>query len=210
MTDIRLVLGLDEVGRGSIAGPIAVGSFLIEESAHEKLLEYGVRDSKRLSPTKRRNVYYTFTQNEGSNRMPFHYSYHIEYRSSTAIDQSGISDVTFSCVEACIQRYLDQYGDQIVAIYLDRGLKPRKFRSVQLPETTQLIEAPAKGEDLYPSVAAASIMAKVERDFFMTQLGKQHPQYGFQSNSGYGSKQHYDAIKTYGPLPAVHRLSYLK
>lgn len=203
---IQIIIGADDVGTGAIAGPLAIGVCVVEAFAHQKLLEYGVKDSKKLSESKRKNIYYRLTQEE----LPFHFGYHIQYRAASTIDQIGIKQASFDCIEQAIAGYLSLYGEQLTTVYLDRGLKPKYFKNLAIPSHLTIIEAPRDGESLYPVVAAASILAKTERDTFMAALGNQYPHYGFETNAGYGGKKHQDAIRKYGPLQEIHRFSFLK
>lgn len=199
----KFVVGLDEVGRGSLSGPCAVGAFLVEVDRQDELLSMGVKDSKKLTEAKRNAVY------EKLRTPSFHMAYQVHYKSASDIDKYGLTAVMDRCVESCLIPLIQQYDDQIVEIQFDRGLKPKYMGRIQLPPNICVVEAPCNGEDLYPAVAAASIMAKVERDRYMTVLGSQYPSYGFENNKGYGSKQHRDAIRIHGRLPGIHRDSFL-
>lgn len=203
--DYEFALGLDECGRGSIAGPISVGCTLIELGSDSYWWDLGAKDSKKLTAPKRERLYRNCIYED----HPFTFAFQIAYRPAIDIDNLGIAKATQLCVWDCLNSMFEYYQDQIKYIYFDRGLKPRKIEE-HVPEHMTVIEADKDGESKWASVALASVLAKVDRDLHMQQLGKQFQKYGFENNKGYESKVHEYAIRKYGLLPNIHRYSFCK
>ena len=176
------IIGADEVGRGSLAGPI-VGAAVKLEFQHLDLVS-DVKDSKKLSPKKREEIYERVKKNE--------IEYSISERSNLHIDQNGISvsnkEVLFNSIKKLYQK-----SDKV---YVDH-FKIDKFGSISL----------VRGEDNSYSIALASIIAKVYRDNLMVDFGSKYPQYLFEKNKGYGTKEHLNMIQKYGVCD-IHRLSF--
>ena len=176
------IIGADEVGRGSLAGPI-VGAAVKLEFQHLDLLK-DVKDSKKLSPKKREEIY----ERVKDNKIEFS----ISECSNLYIDQNGISvsnkEVLFNSINK-----LYQNSDKV---YVDH-FKIDKFGSISL----------VRGEDNSYSIALASIIAKVYRDNLMVDFGTKYPQYLFEKNKGYGTREHLNMIQKYGVCD-IHRLSF--
>ena len=176
------IIGADEVGRGSLAGPI-VGAAVKLEFQHLDLLK-DVKDSKKLSPKKREEIY----ERVKDNKIEFS----ISECSNLHIDQNGISvsnkEVLFNSIKKLYQK-----SDKV---YVDH-FKIDKFGSISL----------VRGEDNSYSIALASIIAKVYRDNLMVDFGSQYPQYLFEKNKGYGTREHLNMIQKYGVCD-IHRLSF--
>lgn len=179
----RVICGLDEVGRGAMAGPVAAGAVALTGT----LTLPEVDDSKRLSPTKRRRLA----------RLIFRgaLAAHVGYASAREIDRLGIVRAT-----------------QIAMLRALEGLSLRPDHLVldafSLPGAGCPQIATVRADSLYEEVAAASIIAKVSRDALMERIASSFPAYGWAENKGYGSIEHRLAIRTYGPTP-WHRLSFL-
>ena len=176
------IIGVDEVGRGSLAGPI-VGAAVKLEFQHLDLLS-DVKDSKKLSPKKREEIY----ERVKDNKIEFS----ISECSNLYIDQNGISvsnkEVLFNSIKKLYQK-----SDKV---YVDH-FKIDKFGSISL----------VRGEDNSYSIALASIIAKVYRDNLMVDFGSKYPQYLFEKNKGYGTREHLNMIQKYGVCD-IHRLSF--
>ena len=176
------IIGADEVGRGSLAGPI-VGAAVKLEFHHLDLLK-DVKDSKKLSPKKREEIY----ERVKDNKIEFS----ISECSNLHIDQNGISvsnkEVLFNSIKKLYQK-----SDKV---YVDH-FKIDKFGSISL----------VRGEDNSYSIALASIIAKVYRDNLMVDFGTKYPQYLFEKNKGYGTREHLNMIQKYGVCD-IHRLSF--
>ena len=179
-----ILAGMDEVGRGPLAGPVVVACVVMPE---EPLLEY-VNDSKKVSEARREALY---------------------------------DKILETCVEAQTAWVDQAVIDEINILEATRLAFNTAFEKMQTPITDVMIDAltgltiPAKqhilihGDALSYSIAAASIVAKVQRDRFMREQDAIYPMYGFAQNKGYGTKQHMDAIKEYGPCP-LHRRSFIR
>jgi len=178
----QYVIGADEVGRGSFAGPIVASAVKINKS-HEYLLGE-VKDSKKLSEKKRNKI---FEQISKSN-----ISYSISECSNKIIDEVGISKANKLVLENSIEEIFT--GTE--KVYVDH-FKIYKFSSVSL----------IRGEDNSKAIALASIIAKVYRDNLMIEYSKKYPNYLFENNKGYGTKAHRESIKKYG-LTELHRSSF--
>ena len=178
----KRIIGADEVGRGSLAGPI-VGAAVKLEFQHLDLLS-DVKDSKKLSPKKREEIYERVKENK--------IEYSISECSNLHIDQNGISvsnkEVLFNSINKLYQK-----SDKV---YVDH-FKIDKFGSISL----------VRGEDNSYSIALASIIAKVYRDNLMVDFGSKYPQYLFEKNKGYGTREHLNMIQKYGVCD-IHRLSF--
>ena len=176
------IIGADEVGRGSLAGPI-VGAAVKLEFQHLDLLS-DVKDSKKLSPKKREEIYERVKDNK--------IEYSISECSNLHIDQNGISvsnkEVLFNSINDLYQK-----SDKV---YVDH-FKIDQFGSISL----------VRGEDNSYSIALASIIAKVYRDNLMINFGSKYPQYLFEKNKGYGTREHLNMIQKYGVCD-IHRLSF--
>ena len=176
------IIGADEVGRGSLAGPI-VGAAVKLEFQHLDLLS-DVKDSKKLSPKKREEIYERVKDNK--------IEYSISECSNLHIDQNGISISNKEVLLNSINK-LYQKSDKV---YVDH-FKIDKFGSISL----------VRGEDNSYSIALASIIAKVYRDNLMVDFGSKYPQYLFEKNKGYGTREHLNMIQKYGVCD-IHRLSF--
>ena len=176
------IIGADEVGRGSLAGPI-VGAAVKLDFQHLDLLK-DVKDSKKLSPKKREEIY----ERVKDNKIEFS----ISECSNLYIDQNGISvsnkEVLFNSIKKLYQK-----SDKV---YVDH-FKIDKFGSISL----------VRGEENSYSIALASIIAKVYRDNLMVDFGSKYPQYLFEKNKGYGTREHLNMIQKYGVCD-IHRLSF--
>lgn len=181
---IRLVCGVDEAGRGPLAGPVCAAAVILPP----KLEIPGLNDSKKLTDKKRRELYEIITSEA--------VSYGIAFASETEIDQINILQATFLAME----RALSQLTPKPELALID-GNRARDFG---LPVRTIV-----KGDSLSASIAAASILAKVSRDRLMEACDETYPQYGFAVHKGYGTKRHYAALEQYGPCP-IHRQTFLK
>ena len=201
----KYIIGIDEVGRGPIAGPVAVCTFLIKDDNFLQSaigLAYGkalpkLKDSKKLSK-KQREVWFVFLKDQ---KEKGNCDYAVSFVSSENIDKFGI----VKCIQKALNQSLEKVTSQKVfpasfRIFLDGGLKaPAEYVNQ---------ETIIRGDELHPVISLASIVAKVSRDAVMTKYGKDYPEYGFERHSGYGTRAHYSAIKTAG-LTLIHRKSFI-
>ena len=193
MKKLRLV-GIDEVGRGPIAGPVAVGAFTFLTSHAPKLFK-GVKESKQLTEQKREKWFSIIEQA----REDGHVNYHVTFQSEKVIDSKGLSFAITRALSTSLAAL--QVGTHEALVLLDGGLKaPKEY----VNQKTII-----KGDEKKKVIALASICAKVLRDRKMNKLGKKHSEYGFETHKGYGTRGHYFAIEKHGLL-GVHRRSFLK
>jgi len=185
----RFLLGIDEVGRGPLAGPVAIGAFLLD-LAHFDLdffISSKVRDSKTMSQKQRLHALSQFDQNN--------YSYKVFFAHSSIIDQIGIQPAIISIIKKALFEFHGQYD----FVLLDGNLR---INTPTIPHLS-LTSADAKCF----SVAAASIVAKVARDQLMVDFDSEFPGYNFSAHKGYGTTAHFSALRRLGPCP-IHRRSY--
>jgi ribonuclease HII len=180
----EFLIGVDEVGRGPLAGPVVVGAILVDKS----IMQMPVKDSKLLSPPKREKLFAELTTR---------YKYSIAIVQPSIIDKINILNATKKAMTLAISELL-QLGDY--KVYVDGNQAPFKDTN---------IETVVKGDLLLKPISAASIIAKVTRDRIMSELSKKHPEYAWERNSGYGTKQHMQALKEYGPS-VHHRFSFIQ
>lgn len=182
--DIKIICGVDEAGRGPLAGPVCAAAVILPPNIEIP----GLNDSKKLTDKKRREFYPVIKE--------MAISYGIGYASHEEIDEINILQATYLAMERALAQ-LDPKPD----LALIDGNRAKDFG---IPVKTVV-----KGDSLSASIAAASVLAKVSRDDLMLQLAEEYPQYGFEIHKGYGTKAHYEALRTYGHSP-VHRMTFLK
>ena len=194
----NFLIGIDEVGRGPVAGPVTICAFKILESEYEKLLAENffdkLRDSKKLSEKKREEWFAKFAELEKQKII----EYSCLSKTAGDIDAIGIS--------ICIQKLIAETLQELKVaptdkIFLDGSLNaPAEF-----PNQETII----KGDEKIPVISCASIIAKVLRDRKMTEFHAEFPEYGLDQHKGYGTSKHMEAIKKHG-VSKIHRLTYLK
>ncbi len=182
---IQAICGIDEAGRGPLAGPVVVAAVIMPK---DSMIE-GVNDSKKVSEKKREALYDTILEEA--------ISYGVGIISQQEIDEINILNATKKGLTTAI-RQLQTKPDRIIVDALN------KIDTCGIPYTSII-----KGDAKCYSIAAASIIAKVTRDRIMRQWDEIYPQYGFAKHKGYGTKAHMDAIKAYGICP-IHRISFTK
>ncbi len=177
------VCGIDEVGRGPLAGPVVAGAVILPKDCQILYLN----DSKKLTAKKREELYDVI--------MKEAVAVGIGYASPARIDEINILQATYEAMREAISKLPIQPD-----VLLNDAVKIPGVNIYQVP----IIKGDAKSV----SIAAASIVAKVTRDRLMEEYDAHIPEYGFASNKGYGSAQHIEALKKYGPSP-IHRRSFL-
>lgn len=177
------VCGIDEVGRGPFAGPVVAGAVILPSDCE---ILY-VNDSKQLSEKMREQLY--------DEIMEKAISVAVGYASPQRIDEINILQATYEAMREAVSKL--EVTPQILL-----------NDAVTIPQITIPQVPIIKGDAKSISIAAASIVAKVTRDRLMREYDKIMPEYGFASNKGYGSKEHIEAIKKYGPTP-IHRRSFI-
>lgn len=195
----QYLIGIDEVGRGPLAGPVAVGAFLISvskiKSLQDKGFFKGIKDSKKLNEKKREEWLGKMQEFKEKGDL----DYHISFVSNKVIDKKGISH----CLRLAIRESLKKLKANPLKskVLLDGGLKaPNEF----IYQKTII-----KGDEKEPIISLASIAAKVARDRKMIAYSKKFPQYGFEIHKGYGTLHHRKKIKKYG-FCEIHRKSFCK
>ena len=180
----RCICGVDEAGRGPLAGPVCAAAVILPPN----LTLPGLDDSKKLSDKKRRELFPVIQEKA--------LAYGIAFADHQEIDQINILQATYLAME----RALAQLSLRPDMVLVD-GNRTKDFG---IPVTTVV-----HGDGLSANIAAASILAKVTRDDYMDRMAAEYPQYGFESHKAYGTKAHYAALTQYGPSP-IHRMSFLK
>lgn len=181
---MQVVCGVDEAGRGPLAGPVCAAAVILPPNIHIE----GLDDSKKLSDKRRRELVPIIKE--------VAISYGIAMVNNDVIDDINILQATFLAMEKALSQ-LDVKPD----IALIDGNREKNFG---IPVKTVV-----HGDSLSASIAAASVLAKVTRDDLMLELAKDYPQYGFDIHKGYGTKAHYEALRQHGPSP-IHRMTFLK
>ena len=179
------VAGLDEVGRGTLAGPVAAGAVILPKKPRRKLFNL-VRDSKQMSAPQRDEAYDLIAKSARSCA--------VGWADASEIDRYGI----VPSVRLAMRRALGRLDERAQHLLIDALALP----STNLPQTSIV-----RGDSKSLSIAAASVIAKVERDRFMIDLAESYPGYGFESHKGYGTQQHLEAIRELGPSTA-HRMTF--
>lgn len=178
------VCGVDEAGRGPLCGPVVAAACILPLGLYIE----GLNDSKKLTPKKRRLVYEKIIENA--------IAYCIAEASVEEIDELNILEADMLAMRRAVE------GLAIKAEYalIDGNIS----KGFSIPTMTVI-----KGDATSPSIAAASILAKVTRDEMCEQMDKDFPQYGIAKHKGYGTKQHMDALREFGPSP-IHRKKFIR
>lgn len=182
--EYQYICGIDEVGRGPLAGPVCAGAVILPKDVD---ILY-INDSKQLSAAKREELYDIIKEKAIAVKTA--------YSSSEVIDDINILQATYRAMREAINE-LDVKPDILLN------------DAVNIPEVNIKQVPIIKGDAKSISIAAASIIAKVERDRLMVMYDELYPEYGFAKNKGYGSKEHIEALRKYGPCP-IHRRSFIK
>ena len=216
MDEMRYIIGIDEVGRGPLAGPIVVAAALIPAGWRPRRSgeRTDLRDSKALTASQRESWNsYLISHPKVRVRM-------VEVR-ARKIDEVNIARAANMAARKACERLLFETGidPSSCTVYLDGGLYisrsagPRKRALVQTEEAffagrSVLSQTVVKGDEIVPAIRIASICAKVRRDSLMVKLAKKYPGYGFERHKGYGTKAHYAALKKLG-ISKLHRLTFV-
>lgn len=180
----QLVCGVDEAGRGPLAGPVCAAAVILPADVDIP----GLNDSKKLTDKRRRELYPIIKEQA--------IAYGIAFADEKEIDEINILQATFRAME----RAVSQLATRPDFVLIDGN---------KLPQLDVPAETIVQGDSRSASIAAASILAKVTRDDVMLELAQTYPAYGFDIHKGYGTKAHYEALRNHGACP-VHRLSFLK
>lgn len=189
---MKYVIGIDEAGRGPLAGPVAVGAVLVPEKFDILQAFREVKDSKLLTPKKREEIYEEVIARARGSEMRFC----VCFAGHRTIDAYGITRALRRTVARSVVA-LAPSGEGI-RVFLDGLLyAPSAYEQ----------ETIVHGDALVPVISLASVIAKVKRDRLMVRFSKKFPQYGFELHKGYGTKRHWTALKEYG-LSEIHRVTY--
>jgi ribonuclease HII len=184
-----LIIGVDEAGRGPLAGPVVAAAVVLGEAA-----PVGIDDSKKLS-AKRRAIL------EPAIKASCHWA--IGVVEACEIDRINIFAATMLAMTFAVRSLCEQLGSPPDEVLIDGNMTPHGRQ----PGWVWPARAIISGDALEPCISAASIIAKEHRDRLMLGLAEQHPQYGWERNVGYGTAQHLAALQEYGPTPH-HRRSF--
>lgn len=181
---VSCLCGVDEAGRGPLAGPVCAAAVMLPRG----LVIEGLNDSKKLTEKKREALYDIIVDKA--------LSYGIAFAAVEEIEELNILRATYLAMNRAIAK-----------------LSAEPELSLIDGNRTEGIDHPCRcivgGDGRCADIAAASVLAKVTRDRYMYDMAKLYPEYGFENHKGYGTKAHYEAIRTYGPSP-IHRMSFLK
>ena len=180
---IKLIVGCDEAGRGCLLGPVYAGAVILPKDFSHEL----INDSKQLSEKKREEAYQIIIDNA--------IAWGVGFCTPEEIDKINILNASRLAMERAIENMNHNYD-----LIITDCMKMPKAKV----EVIDLIHGDAKAQ----CVAAASIIAKVSRDHVCYELDKKYPQYNIKKNKGYGTKDHLEALKKYGPVKGLHRFSY--
>ncbi len=178
------IAGVDEAGRGPLAGPVYAAAVILKEDA----IINGINDSKKLTEKKREELYDVIIENS--------VAYGICAIDEKVIDSVNILNATHMAMNGAVEK-LSEKADFVI-------IDGNSIKNMATPHMTVV-----KGDQKSISIAAASILAKVSRDRYITKMAEIYPQYHFEKHKGYGTKLHNEAILKYGPSP-IHRKTFLK
>ena len=179
-----LICGVDEAGRGPLAGPVCAAAVILPRGLEIE----GLNDSKKLTEKKREALYDPIREQA--------IAYGIAFAGVEEIEEMNILNATF----LAMNRALEQLSPVPELALIDGN------RSTGIRFASRCV---VKGDARCADIAAASVLAKVTRDRYMLEMAEKYPEYHFEQHKGYGTKLHYDALREYGPSP-IHRMSFLK
>ena len=180
----RCICGIDEAGRGPLAGPVYAAAVILPND----IIIKGINDSKKLSEKKREELFEEITEKA--------IAYNIFSVDEKRIDEINILNATYEAMNGAVNG-LSTAPDFVL-------IDGNRISGMEIPHETVV-----KGDSKSISIAAASILAKVSRDRFICQMAEKYPEYGFEKHKGYGTKAHNEAILKYGPCP-IHRRTFLR
>ena len=180
----KYICGVDEAGRGPLAGPVFAAAVILPEDYEID----GLNDSKKLSEKKREKLYDEIIEHA--------LAYSVQSCDNNVIDEINILAATMLAMKTAVE----SLGIKPDIVFVDGN---------RLPKLEVPAEYVIKGDATSASIAAASILAKVSRDRFMYEMDKKYPEYCFEKHKGYPTKMHYEKIREFGPSE-IHRLSFLK
>lgn len=179
-----LFCGVDEAGRGPLAGPVCAAAVTLPRG----LIIEGLDDSKKLTEKKREGLYDIICEEATA--------YGIAFATVEEIEALNILNATFVAMNRALEKLKPKPELALIDGNQNRGI-------------TGFSRCIVKGDARCADIAAASVLAKVTRDRYMRQMAEKYPEYGFEQHKGYGTRMHYEALRKYGPSP-IHRMSFLK
>ena len=200
---MQFILGVDEAGRGPLAGPVSVGVVAVPEGFDVAKEFIGVADSKKLSEKKREEIFALLEDRVAQGDVRFR----VELENAEVIDTEGIVFAVRRALARGVNALAEECGHPVSTGLLTPGVHILLDGALRTPvEYAQ--ETIINGDELIPIISLASIAAKVVRDRLMVELSAQYPLYGFEKHKGYGTKAHYEMLEKYGPC-ILHRRSFL-
>lgn len=195
----KLIIGIDEAGRGPLAGPVSVAAVLVNRDLFKKVLKeeilVGLTDSKKLSENRRETLFKKIKELEKAEVLKFS----VTLIGAGIIDRRGISFALKLGIKRILRRL--QINPKEVSILLDGSL--------YAPDTFINQKTIIRGDFTEPIISAASIIAKVHRDHYMKRISHRFPKYDFEIHKGYGTRDHIKKIRKYG-ISKFHRKSFCK
>lgn len=186
----NLVVGVDEAGRGPLAGPVVAAAVALGEG-----YPHGLDDSKKLSAKRRRELDEAIRQT---------CTWGLGVVEPVEIDRINILQATMRAMTLAVTQLVEKLGDEPEAVLIDGNLSPQgRCADWRWPDARPIIG----GDALEPVISAASIIAKEWRDRMMCEAAEAHPYYGWERNKGYGTAEHMEALRIHGPSP-LHRQSF--
>lgn len=190
---MKWLVGIDEAGRGPLAGPVSVGVVVVPESTDLLALFPKLNDSKKLSEKRREELFARLQEEIKTGNI----SSLVTLASAPKIDAKGIAHCIREAIEHSLKKLVPNPKDH--QVYLDGSLKaPKHYEQ----------ETVIGGDALIPAIMLASVAAKVTRDRYMLQQAKLYPEYLFEQHKGYGTKLHMEKIREHG-LCAIHRRTFI-
>lgn len=183
-----LLAGVDEAGRGPLAGPVVAAAAVLTPAQEECLLSMGLKDSKKMTALRRDKVF--------DEMISLGVVWRAQAASVARIDRVNILNATLWAMSACVKKLPGYIYDGVIV----DGNK-------EVPDLSCYQEAVVGADDIYPQVSAASVVAKVLRDRVMVALDRLYPEYSFAAHKGYGTRVHREALALHGRSP-VHRSSF--
>ncbi len=183
------VAGVDEAGRGPLAGPVVAAAVILTPEQRRVLVRMGLDDSKKLSPSRRESLF--------SAMRDLGVCWKAQAASPARIDAQNILNATLWAMKACVLRLVPEA--ELVVVDGNRPIRGLPVRQKAIPRADQLV----------PAVSAASVIAKVLRDRVMEKLACRFPLYGFEIHKGYPTAAHREALKEFGPCE-IHRISFCR
>ncbi len=199
--NIKYYVGVDEVGRGPIAGPLLLCAVIVPISSYSDFVAFSkknnLKDSKSLSEKRRREILELFKEKKDE----FFFSYFFAWKKAHSIDRYGIRVSLFQAVHSLLSQIKRNINQDLSLFYFYFDA------SIPIPEEIYG-KSFIRGDEQFPLISLASVFAKERRDYFMKRISKLYPQYSFEKNKGYGTKEHYQAIRAHG-LCSIHRHTWI-